>query len=309
MVAPPPGGELRSFAPSVSMTTQAIGLAIAALAAVQHGVVAHWQLRDAGLGADAIDYWHATGRLHRIHRGVYAVGHARLTWHGRLWAALLACGGPGAALISHRSAAALHELLPRPGGPVDVTSLRRSSSTPAIRVHRGDTIREVAEVDGLPCTTVSRTLIDLADVLPPHRLERVVHRAEDLRVLDTRALQEPGRRSLARALATLAHDEPSVTRSELEERFLLLVARSDLPRPELNVRIGADEVDALWRPQALVAELDGAATHLTAHAFEQDRTRDARLLLAGLRVVRPTHRQVTREPRATAAPLRGLLHR
>ncbi len=278
------------------------------LALSQHGVVSTAQLNAAGLARGAIHHRVQRGRLHRIHRGVYAVGHARLTWHGRLWAALLACGGPGAALISHRSAAALHELLPRPGGPVDVTSLRRSSSTPAIRVHRGDTITDAAEVDGLPCTTVSRTLVDLADVLTPHRLERVVHRAEELRVLDTRGLAEPGRRSLTRALATLAHDEPAITRSELEERFLSLVAESRLPRPELNVDLNGIEVDALWRPQRLVAELDGRATHLTARAFERDRARDARLLLHGLRVVRLTWRQVTREPQATARLLRGLLH-
>jgi very-short-patch-repair endonuclease len=282
---------------------------LAALALGQHGVVSTAQLNAAGLARGAIHHRVQRGRLHRIHRRVYAVGHTRLTWHGRLWAALLACGGPGAALISHRSAAALHELLPRPGGPVDVTSLRRSSSTPAIRVHRGDTIREVAEVDGLPCTTVSRTLIDLADVLPPHRLERVVHRAEDLRVLDTRGLQEPGRCSLQRALATLRHDEPAITRSELEERFLALVAESDLPRPQTNVLLHGLEVDALWREQDLVAELDGQATHLTAAAFERDRARDARLLLHGLRVVRLTWRQVTREPEATAGLLRRLLHR
>jgi len=169
--------------------------------------------------------------------------------------------------------------------------------------------RWVDHHDGLPLTTVSRTLVDLADVLSPHRLERVVHRAEHLRVLDTRTLHHPGRRSLQRALDTLRHDQPDVTRSELEERFLSLVARYRLPRPELNVDLHGIEVDALWRDHHLVAELDGAATHLNARAFERDRQRDAHLLLAGLRVVRLTYRQVVRDPGGTAGLLRELLGR
>jgi len=271
-------------------------------------VVSTAQLHEAGLSATAIRDRRRAARLHSVHRGVYAVGHPRLTWHGRLWAAVLACGGPQAAVLSHRSAAALHDLLPVAEGAIDVTSLRRSSSKPGIRVHRGDTLTEVDHHDGLPLTTVSRTLVDLADVLSPHRLERVVHRAEHLRVLDAQALRLPGRRSLRRALATLRDDQPDVTRSELEERFLSLVAGHRLPRPELNVRVHGIEVDALWRAHRLIAELDGAATHLTARAFERDRARDAHLLLAGLRVVRLTYRQVTRDPGGTAALLRRLLH-
>jgi len=282
---------------------------VATLAFAQHGVVSVAQLHAVGLHRNAIAHRVRHGRLHRVHRGVYAVGHPRLAWRGRLWAAILACGGPEAAVLSHRSAAALHDLLPVPGGAVDVTSLRRSASTPGIRVHRGDTLTDVDHADGLPLTTVSRTLVDLADVLSPHRLERVVHRAEHLRVLDAEALRLPGRRSLGRALATLRHDQPDITRSELEECFLSLVAKNDLPRPELNVRLHGSEVDALWRQHALVVELDGAATHLTARAFERDRQRDARLLLAGVRVVRLTYRQVVRDPGGTAALLRRLLDR
>ena len=289
--------------------------ALAVLAHHQHGVVSTVQLRAAGLGRGAIEHRVRKGRLHRVHRGVYAVGHPRLTLRGRLWAAVLACGGPDAAALSHRSAAALWDLLPPPSGPVDVTSRRRSASTARLRVHRGNTLAEVADHDGLPLTTVARTLIDLADVLAPHALERTVHRAAPPRLLDTSALKHPGRPSVTGALATLAHDEPDVTRSELEERFLALVAKSRLPRPEVNANLflgvqddhPAREVDFLWRPQRLVAETDGIATHLTPEAFHRDRERDAALLTAGYRVVRFTYRQVTRQPAAVAATLRALL--
>ncbi len=151
-------------------------------------------------------------------------------------------------------------------------------------------------------------------LLSAHRLERVLHRAEHLRLLDARALtarlaELPGRRARAlhAGLATLAYAEPQITRSELEDRFLSLVAGGDLPAPECNQRIGRHEVDVLWRAQRLVAELDGAATHLTRRAFEADR-RDADLQVRGFRVVRCAWGQVAHEPHAVARTLRALLH-
>jgi very-short-patch-repair endonuclease len=203
---------------------------------------------------------------------------------------------------------------PAPGALAD---RGHGASTRAIAVHRSRTLTEAdrtGQDDGLALTTVTRTLVDLADVLTPHRLERVLHRAQHLRLLDAAALERrlaelPGRRAhaLRAALATLAHAGPDLTRSELEERFLALVATGRLPRPELNVRLGPFEVDALWRAQRLVAELDGAAAHLTPRAFDADRRRDADLQVRGLRVVRFTWRQVVHEPRAVAGTLRALL--
>jgi len=275
-------------------------------------VVSTAQLHALGLSQTAIRDRARTGRLHRVHRGVYAVGHPRLLPRGRLWAAILACGD---AVLSHRSAAALWDLLPAPAR-VEVTTLRRSASTPAIRVHRSRTLteRDRTTHEGLPLTTVPRTLVDLADVLSAHRLERVLHRAEHLRLLDARAIEGrlaslSGRRAraLRAALDGLRHREPSITRSELEERFLSLVAQNDLPRPEVNVHLHGHEVDALWRARRLVAELDGAETHLTPRAFEQDRRRDAQLQVQGYAVVRFTWRQVTNEPHAVAATLNALL--
>ncbi len=269
------------------------------------------QLRALGLTRAGVHRRVQAGRLHRVHRGVYAVGHPRLTLRGRFWAGTLATEG----VLSHRSAAASWDLL-GPPTRVEVTTLRRSASTPAITVHRSRTLttHDRTALDGLPLTTVTRTLVDLADVLTPHRLERVLHRAEHLRLLDAQALttrlaELPGRRAraLRAALTTLTHAQPTITRSELEERFLSLVARSRLPAPECNRRIGPYEVDALWRPHQLIAELDGAATHLTPTAFEHDRRRDAELQVRGFRVVRFTWHQVVHDPHAVAQTLRALL--
>jgi hypothetical protein len=290
---------------------------VAALAQRQHGVVSMSQLRAAGLRSGAIEWRVQRRRLHRVHRGVYAVGHPRLTLRGTLWAAVLACGGVDAAALSHRSAAAVWDLRQPPARP-EVTTLREHTSTPRLQVHRSKTLDPLNDVvrqpDGLPVTTVARTLADLASVLTPHQLERACHRAEVLRRLDADAVEGlldrlPGRhtRNLRRALATLTAADPDITRSELEERFLDLVADAGLPPPRVNATVVDHEVDFLWRASRLIAETDGAAAHLTPTAFGEDRRRDAALQVAGFRVVRFTWRQVTRDPDRVAATLRALL--
>jgi hypothetical protein len=292
---------------------------MAALAQRQHGVVSMAQLRALGLKTGAIDWRVRRGRLHGVHRGVYAVGHRRLAIRGQLWAAVLACGGSDNATLSHRTAAAVWDLTPLHAGRLDVTSLRRSTSTRTLRVHRGDTLDRLNDVvrqpDGLPVTTVARTLADLAQVLTPHQLERTCHRAEVLRRLDAPAVEHlldrlPGRRSrsLRQALASLAAADPDVTRSELEERFLALVAGAGLPRPRVNAVVAGHEVDFLWPAARLIAETDGAAAHLTPTAFDEDRRRDGELQIAGFRVVRFTWGQVTRRPDGVAETLSALLY-
>lgn len=239
---------------------------------------------------------------------MYAVGHTRLSYRGRLWAAVLACGGPEVAVLSHRSAAALWDLIPTPATKPDITTLRAAHSMPAVRVHRPRTLAEedITQREGLPLTTVARTLKDLATLVTPHRLERICHRAEHLHILDAVVLTDTHGK-LRQALRTLAAGDPQITRSELEERFLELIAGADLPRPEVNTHIEGYEVDFAWRAQRLIAETDGAATHLTPTAFEADRRRDAHLQTAGYRVLRFTWRQVTEWPRETAAILGSAL--
>ena len=150
-------------------------------------------------------------------------------------------------------------------------------------------------------------------------LERALDQAEIRGVFDRRALGRVlGRHSTRRGAAALRAllDQYAVadglTRSELEERFLALCVRSDLPRPELNVPLFLADgdtavVDALWRRERLVIETDGRATHATGAAFERDRRRDAQLLLAGFAVVRFTWHQVTQDAPYVVATLRRLL--
>jgi very-short-patch-repair endonuclease len=283
-----------------------VDLAVGRVAARQGGVVSVAQLHEAGLGRGAIHARTVAGRLVRLHRGVYAVGHSQLTPLGWRWAAVLACGGPGLAALSHRSAAAVWDLLPSPARP-DVSTLGSARSTPKIRVHRGLQSQDITTVDGLPLTTVARTLVDLATVLTPHQTERVVHRAEHLRLLDMHSLDAQLARARGRptttlraAVMTLATAEPDITRTVLEERFLALVVDARLPRPEVNAIVGPYEIDFLWRAERLAVETDGAATHLTPTAFEDDRRRDATLSMLGFRTLRFTWRQVVYEPRFVA---------
>jgi hypothetical protein len=287
------------------------------MAARQDGVVARRQLLEAGISRAGIDRRVARGWLIPLHPGVYAVGHAALTTRGRLLAALLAAG-PGAAL-SHRSAAAAWELLRDDASPpVELTSSRgagrRSRRLP---VHRGRLgPADVIRLRGIPVTTVERTLLDLAEVVPRHVLDRAVDRTVQLRRYDAAALDDlmrrsPGRRGLAPLRAAIAELRPGAgaTRSWLERRMLVLVAEHGLPDPEVNVWLAGREVDLLWRSQRLVVELDGRAFHTGPAAFERDRRRDVELRALGYAVLRFTWRQVEREPgwvaRHVAAALRA----
>ena len=118
-----------------------------------------------------------------------------------------------------------------------------------------------------------------------------------------------GRRGTGLLAEVLAQHRPgtTLTRSQLEERFLGLCREHELPLAQVNRRLLGYEVDFLWRPQRLVVETDGRAAHGTRAAFERDRVRDADLTAAGWRVVRITHRRLTADPDAVAALLRLLL--
>ena len=269
----------------------------------QHGVVSVEQLHALGVSDDAVRRWVERGLLHRLHRGVFAVGHRRITARGRLWAAVLACGGPQRCVLSHQSAASVYDLMPQPR-ITHVKTLRQSRSMRGIEVHRGHP-GERHEIDGLPLTSPTRTLLDLATVLTEHHLERVCHKAEQHRLHVEPFDGERGAKRLRRVLRRL--DEPEITRSELEERFLSLVASAHLPSPRTNARVLDLEVDFLWPRQRLVVETDGAATHLTRQAFERDRERDRILTLGGSRVVRFTWRDVIGTPETVATALRALI--
>jgi very-short-patch-repair endonuclease len=291
---------------------------IAERAFAQHGVVALEDLLDLGLSAAAVRKRCAAGRLHRVHAGVFAVGHARLTREGRFMAAVLA-SGPDSAL-SHRSCAAHRGMRHDSRSVTDVTSPRRRGRERAgIDAHTSTTLlpRDIETVDGIPCTSVARTLLDLGAVLPRRVVERAFNQADVLRVLDMRQIDDVlsragGHRGAAVLRAVIGdYAAPTPTRNDLEEAFLAICRAAGLPEPKVNVWIALEptgyEADFLWPAQRLIAETDGRDPHTTRLAFEHDRIRDQRLMLAGYRVVRFPRRQVLEDPASVAATMGALL--
>jgi very-short-patch-repair endonuclease len=294
-------------------------LEIARIATGQYGLVALEQLRALGISADVAYQRAVAGRLHRVHEGVYAVGHSLLTPEGRWMAAVLACG-PGA-VLSHRSAAALWGIGEFGHGRVDVTAPNRRGRHPSgIEAHRngslsgGDSIR----VRGIPCTTVERTLLDLAAVIPIWQLRKALAEAEVRRIIDLSALRallrrSRGRRGVARLRLILdeLHPETRRTRSDLERMFLSMCSKAGLPTPEVNVSLHVSgrrlKPDFLWRDAGLIVEADSRRFHDTDSAFQHDRQREQLLQLAGWRVSRCTWEQVEREPQRLAQTIQALL--
>jgi very-short-patch-repair endonuclease len=288
---------------------------MARLAVRQHAVVSRSQLLAIGLSEDAIWRRVETGRLHRVHAGVYAVGHPLLFPYSRYMAAVLACGTH--AVASHRSAGALHGLCRPASGDIEVIVPRAGG-----RRRRGITVHgtrslcptEIGLCEHIPCTTPARTLVDLAAVLDRRRLRRALERSIELRLFDGVVMgaaleRSRGRRGtgVLRELLAALRDEPAPTRTELERLFLELVRELGLPMPVVNAYVGAYQVDFHWPRHRLIVETDGRATHDTPHQFEEDRRRDLDLTLAGWHVVRIGWRQLVREPERVAELLTSRL--
>lgn len=287
-------------------------VAIAGIAARQRGVIGLRQLKRLGLTASGVRDRVRTGRLHRVHRGVYAVGHPVLSLEGRWWAAVLACGDDAA--LSHRSAGHALDVRRTDRFAVDVTVATGSRSRRGIDVHRSAlTPADITFIDGLPVTTVARTLLDLGDVLDLRGIERALEQADRLRILDLadvrRVLAGANGRRGAGLLATairLYDPDMTRTRSELERMFLRLCRRAGLPAPVVNDEVDGVEADFFWPELDLIVELDGNETHGTRAAFERDRRRDQRHAVAGRRTIRVTYRQLEREPGNVETTLRAL---
>jgi hypothetical protein len=242
---------------------------LAEIAARQHGVVTIAQLAECGVDRWAVGRRVRAGRLHRLHRGVYAVGHTALPLRGRWLAAVLASGED--ALLSHRSAAALWGMLSTSAPKIDVIvppgSGRRS--TAAIRIRRGS--RDGTVHHGIPVTSPRCTLDDLAaSKLPRWQLRKAGEVAQRLGESVT----------------------PQGPRSPLEAAFLALCD----DEPVVNATVEGFEVDFHWPDARLIVETDGHEHHGTRAAFERDRARDQALVAAGWTVVRFTYRQVLEEP-------------
>lgn len=264
---------------------------IARIAEGQHGAISSAQLEAIGLSRSAIARRSQAGRLHRLHRGVYAVGHIAPSNERRWMAAVLALG-QGVAL-SHRSAAELWQLLPPRQGPVDISSPGRGGrgQRRGIRIHRPQSLesREIVRRRGIPVTSPARTLQDLKRAVPAYEQRRAIRQADFI------------------GLSTGPDVRTDRTRSELERRFLWLCRRHHLPRPAVNTRVGEMTVDFCWAEQRLIVETDGYASHRGREAFEGDRARDLRLWAMGYEVLRLSARQVFDEPEQALAVLRAAL--
>jgi hypothetical protein len=245
---------------------------------------------------------------------VYSVGHEAITPKGRLHAPVLACGP--SAVVSHRSAADWWGILSTSRVPVDVTVPGRSKAgQDGIDLHlvRALDARDVTEHEGVPITTVARTLLDLAEVAKARQLKRAIEEADRLRLFNGLAVEEllarsPGRRGL-KPLRDLLSDfvyDP-LSRSEFEALFFDFCSEFGLPVPTMNAHVEGYAVDAHWPGTNLIVELDSRAFHLNPNAFEEDRERDANLTVAGYCVVRVTWRQLTRDPAVVARRLSRLL--
>ena len=298
-------------APDRSTPTDA---SIAELAVRQHGVVSIWQLRDLGVGDGAVRKRIRAGRLHRLHRGVFAVGHRAVAMEGRCLAAVLAigagrAGGAGPVLdywggaVSHRSAAGLWGLLPVEDGQVDVAVENGAgkASRRGIRLHRPRSLvpSDVTLCRGIPVTTPARTISDLTAALaagrPTGMSGRELRRA--VRQADVLGLRLDGPEGNDR------------TRSDLEADFVKICMRHGLPAPEVNVKVGGLLVDFLWRDHGFVVETDGYQYHRGRAAFREDHARDLRLWRLGYDVKRFSEVQISEEADEVAEALASRLIR
>lgn len=269
------------------------------------------QLSGLGYGRGAIDWRLRCARLHRVHQGVYSVAPGGLSKHGRWLAAVLAYGED--AVLSHLSAAGLWGIL-RPRGPVHVTCARGRPGRRGIQLHRASLEPDERTTrNGIPTTTVARTLLDLAQVLDPDRVGKAWEETDRLDLLRLRAVgvacDRAGSRKGVGTIRRLLGESraPTTTRSPLEDRFGDFCRRHGLPAPSTNVLLRGHEVDAYWPFAHLAVELDSYGFHAHRAAFERDRARDADFLASGYRVVRITQRRLEDDAAAVAAQLRRLL--
>jgi very-short-patch-repair endonuclease len=280
------------------------------------------QLLELGYAANTVLEWSFSGRLHRVHHGVYAVGHRKLTWYSRCWAAVLAAepdeAAPWRAVASHYSAAYLWGLLRFTPDVMHVTAPTRRRAKRNFRVHFSSILAEEdrAVREGIPVTAVPRLLLDLAIRARPDQMEGYLERAEDRELLDVRAVEDVlaragghrGRGRLGQALAIYQPD-PAFTRSKFERRFRQAVKAAGLPAPSMNFNVAGFELDAYWPNLRFAVELDLYETHGSRAAFERDHVRHEELKLLGIEMIRITKPRLDREPKTVMRNLAALLER
>jgi len=287
------------------------------LAAHQHGVVARRQLLALGISGRQIDLREQRGILRRQYRGVYAVGHEQLRPEGRRLAAVLACGV--GAVLSHRSAATHWRVRYYALARIEVTVPRgRNGRVAGVRIRRRRLADEDVTVhDGVPVTTVARTLFDLASDVRAQELAGAVDEAHRRGLYDQTAVDAQfgrGRNGTVAFRKMLAerHPERERARSTLETLGIDLFGAHGLPLPQINVwfpELGDDggEVDLLWPEERVVVELDGWDFHRFRRQFEDDRRKSVELLAMGYAVLRFTWRQTADQPEWVVAHVRAQL--
>lgn len=294
------------------------GRGLADLAERQHGVVSIRQLRRLlGYSSSRVSRAVASGRLHPLHRGVYAVGHKDLSPQGSSLAAVLAAG-PGA-LLSHYSAAWLLGLARTSPSPFHVTIAKHSrrAPPPGIILHRARNLadRDRGLEEGIPVTSAARTLLDLAAAVKPDWLRKMLERSEELRLFELHAVESVidrnrGHRGAARLGRAIAvYRPPAFTRSDAEDLLLELLLEAGLPRPATGYVEVGHELDFYWPDLRFAVELDLFETHGTREAFERDRLRDEELALVGVETIRVTGRRLEREPQRVVERISELLGR
>jgi very-short-patch-repair endonuclease len=288
------------------------GQELAALARRQHGVVSIRQLRRLGYSQQSVYRAVAAGRLHRLHLGVYAVGHTNLSLQARCLAGVLASGPRS--LLSHFSAAWLLDLLATNPIPVHVTTPVPRKPRGAIRIHHSRTLidSDRALKEGIPATSVARTALDLAPLVRFRSLRRLLRRTEELRSFDLSDFRSVldrnrGHRGAVRLERALAiYEPPRFTRSELERELVSLIEQRGLPSPATAFIVAGYELDLYWPELRFAVELDVYATHGAHEPFEEDRLRDEDLKLAGVELTRVTGRRFEREPQQVVERIRQL---
>jgi hypothetical protein len=273
--------------------------ALADCASRQYGIVAIWHLLELGFTHEALRRMVVAGRLHPLHRGVYAVGHRSIPPRGRVLAGVYAYGRD--AVASHLTAAWVHELR-RGRGEVHVTVVARQRKRRAgTRVHTVRSLHDedVTVAEGIPVTSVARTLTDLGASLSQQQLRRTFEEADRRGVLDAAAVHRAcergrGRKGVRNARVALADYRPDSpkTRSDLEVEFLEFCRAHGIPEPSVNVWVEGQEVDMAWLDRGVVVELDSYEYHRTRAAFERDRIRSAELEVAKWRPIRVTSRRM-----------------
>lgn len=288
---------------------------VAVLAGEQHGVVAVWQLIELGLTRRQIERRVEAGWLHRVFRGVYSVGHPAGTAEAREMAAVLACGD--GAVLSHWTAGVRWQLIRPAHGPIHVSAPADRKAQRGVFTHKAQLQpQDRTQRDGIPITSVPRTLLDLAAVANERILRRAVNQAERAGRLNRRAIDQllernPRQKGRKRLIAVIAAVNPGTrrTRSDLEVAFLELCIKYDIPKPFENAIVEGIDVDMYWPEARLIVELDSYEYHRTPAEFENDRRRDAYLKTKSYEVLRVPEQWLDDEPLELATTVKTLLSR